>query len=190
MDRRILITHNDAIGSDKLSGVMFRLANLEYQIVERLSSDENGELLLQPLGYCRDLVHGLAGMAVDEGLPLERRTDSARALLGITQKAAQEHIVFVNARAVCVGQPFKTRRPFNTIQYNINTSKSIIFATVNTVLFCRSFLSSYCRCSKVLIRRATSNYDRPKSTELHQRSTTRTAARMVTKVLRRSHSLG
>lgn len=108
-------SHYDAIGGHSLSDVMSRLATLEYQIVDRLSSDENGELLLQPLGYCRDLVHGLAGMAVDEGLPLERRTDSARALLGITQKAAQEHIVFVNARTVCFGQPFETRQRFNAV---------------------------------------------------------------------------
>lgn len=39
-------------------------------------------------------------MAVDQGLRLERRTHSARTLLGITQKAAEDNIVFVNARTV------------------------------------------------------------------------------------------
>lgn len=77
-------------------------------MVDRLSSDDNGELLLQPIGYCKELVDGLAAMAVDQGLPLERRTDSARTLLGITQKAADANIVFVNARTVravaCFGQ--------------------------------------------------------------------------------------
>lgn len=71
-----------------------------FQVVDRLSSDENGELLLQPIGYCKELVDGLAAMAVDETLPIERRTDGARTLLGITQKAADDNIVFVNARAV------------------------------------------------------------------------------------------
>lgn len=70
------------------------------QVVDRLSSDDNGELLLQPIGYCKELVDGLAAMAVDQGLRLERRTDSARTLLGITQKAAEANIVFVNARTV------------------------------------------------------------------------------------------
>lgn len=70
------------------------------QVVDRLSSDENGELLLQPIGYCKELVDGLAAMAVAQDLSLERRTDSARVLLGITQKAAQDSIVFVNARTV------------------------------------------------------------------------------------------
>lgn len=71
-------------------------------MVDRLSSDDNGELLLQPIGYCKELVDGLASMAVDEDLPLERRTDGARALLGITQKAAEDTIVFMNARTVRV----------------------------------------------------------------------------------------
>ena len=71
-------------------------------MVDRLSSDDNGELLLQPIGYCKELVDGLAGMALDQDLSLERRTDNARALHGITQKAAQENIVSVNARTVCV----------------------------------------------------------------------------------------
>ena len=39
-------------------------------------------------------------MAIDRELPLERRTDSARTLLGITQKAANANIVFVNPRTV------------------------------------------------------------------------------------------
>lgn len=39
-------------------------------------------------------------MAIDRDLPLERRTDSARTLLGITQKAANANIVFVNPRTV------------------------------------------------------------------------------------------
>lgn len=69
-------------------------------MVDRLSSDDNGELLLQPIGYCKELVDGLAAVAIDEGLPLERRTDGARTLLGIAQKAADDTIVFVNARAV------------------------------------------------------------------------------------------
>ncbi|CAN0391565.1 unnamed protein product, partial [Ectocarpus sp. 12 AP-2014] len=73
-------------------------ADLLLEVVDRLSSDDNGELLLQPIGYCKELVDGLAAMAVDQGLPLERRTDSARTLLGITQKAADANIVFVNAR--------------------------------------------------------------------------------------------
>lgn len=68
--------------------------------MDRLSSDDNGELLLQPIGHCKELVDGLAAMAVDESLSLERRTDSARALLGITQKAADPNIVYVNARTV------------------------------------------------------------------------------------------
>lgn len=68
--------------------------------MDRLSSDDNGELLLQPIGYCKELVDGLAAMAVDQGLALERRTDSARVLLGIAQKAASDNIVFVNARTV------------------------------------------------------------------------------------------
>lgn len=68
--------------------------------MDRLSSDDNGELLLQPIGHCKELVDGLAAMAVDEGLSLERRTDSARTLLGITQKAADPNIVYVNARTV------------------------------------------------------------------------------------------
>lgn len=68
--------------------------------MDRLSSDDNGELLLQPIGYCSELVDGLASMAIDKNLPLERRTDSARTLLGIAQKAADDNIVFVNARAV------------------------------------------------------------------------------------------
>lgn len=71
-------------------------------MVDRLSSDDNGELLLQPIGYCKELVDGLASMAVDEDLPLERRTDGARALLGITHKAAEDTIVFMNARTVRV----------------------------------------------------------------------------------------
>lgn len=70
------------------------------QVVDRLSSDNNGELLLQPIGYCKELVDGLAAMAIDRELPLERRTDSARTLLGITQKAANANIVFVNPRTV------------------------------------------------------------------------------------------
>lgn len=68
--------------------------------MDRLSTDDNGELLLQPIGHCKELVDGLAAMAVDPGLALERRTDSARTLLGITQKAANPSIVFVNALTV------------------------------------------------------------------------------------------
>lgn len=68
--------------------------------MDRLSSDDNGELLLQPIGHCKELIDGLAAMAVDESLSLERRTDSARTLLGITQKAADPNIVYVNARTV------------------------------------------------------------------------------------------
>lgn len=68
--------------------------------MDRLSSDDNGELLLQPIGHCKELIDGLASMAVDQSLSLERRTDSARTLLGITQKAADQNIVYVNARTV------------------------------------------------------------------------------------------
>lgn len=68
--------------------------------MDRLSSDDNGELLLQPIGHCKELVDGLAAMAVDQSLALERRTDSARVLLGITQKAADANIVCVHARTV------------------------------------------------------------------------------------------
>ena len=78
------------------------------QVVDRLSSDDNGELLLQPIGHCKELIDGLASMAVDQSLSLERRTDSARTLLGITQKAADPNIVYVNARTV---RPLPLRRP-------------------------------------------------------------------------------
>ncbi len=75
--------------------------------MDRLSSDDNGELLLQPIGHCKELIDGLASMAVDQSLSLERRTDSARTLLGITQKAADPNIVYVNARTV---RPFAVSR--------------------------------------------------------------------------------
>lgn len=68
--------------------------------MDRLASDENGELLLQPIGYCKELVDGLASLALDEGMSLERRTDSARVLLGIAHKAADENIIVMNPRAV------------------------------------------------------------------------------------------
>lgn len=83
-----------------LSALRILASRAFAQIVDRLSSDDNGELLLQPIGHCKELVDGLAAMAVDESLSLERRTDSARTLLGITQKAADPNIVYVNARTV------------------------------------------------------------------------------------------
>lgn len=57
------------------------------EAVEVLSADENGELLLQPLGHCPELMNGLLDVAVGAGAEERlRRTDAARVVLGLMQK--------------------------------------------------------------------------------------------------------
>jgi hypothetical protein len=56
------------------------------EAVEVLSADDNGELLLQPIGHCPELVNGLVAVAVDSSMQLERRTDAARVIIGLLQK--------------------------------------------------------------------------------------------------------
>lgn len=70
-------------------------ADMLLEAVEVLSSDENGELLLQPIGHCPELLKGLIGVAVgrERVLPLEQRTGAARVVLGLLQKAVNDHVL-------------------------------------------------------------------------------------------------
>jgi hypothetical protein len=61
------------------------------EAVEVLSADDNGELLLQPIGHCPELVNGLLAVAVDDSMQYERRTDAARVLIGLLQKVMMRH---------------------------------------------------------------------------------------------------
>jgi hypothetical protein len=61
-------------------------ADMLLEAVEVLSADDNGELLLQPIGHCPELVNGLVAVAVDGSMQLERRTDAARVIIGLLQK--------------------------------------------------------------------------------------------------------
>jgi hypothetical protein len=56
------------------------------EAVEVLSADENGELLLQPLGHCPELLNGLVDAAVAPHARRAQRTDAARVVLGLIQK--------------------------------------------------------------------------------------------------------
>ncbi|KAG5186043.1 hypothetical protein JKP88DRAFT_262527 [Tribonema minus] len=67
-------------------------ADMLLEAVEVLSADENGELLLQPLAHCPELVNGLVDIALAAGADRTQRTDAARVLVGLIQKAAPDQI--------------------------------------------------------------------------------------------------
>lgn len=61
-------------------------ADLMLDVVDGLSGDESGELLLQPIGHCPELVNGLVDVACSMSAPQQRRTDATRVLVGLLKK--------------------------------------------------------------------------------------------------------
>ncbi|CAM9610735.1 unnamed protein product [Chrysoparadoxa australica] len=74
------------------SGHASGCADLLLDLAERLAVDEDGELLLEPISTCPEVVSGLAAVMTSDSYEAERRTDAARALLGLLHQAAEDKI--------------------------------------------------------------------------------------------------
>ncbi|CAN0128954.1 unnamed protein product, partial [Phaeothamnion confervicola] len=108
-------------------------ADLLLEVVDRLSKDENGELLLQPIGHSPEFIDGLVDAAIGTptagsgaaaggsgGGGLERRTDAARTLVGLVEKAAEENLVCNPGRVMA----FTTQN--NTVPNRLNSVKPLL----------------------------------------------------------------
>lgn len=67
-------------------------ADVLIDLVERLAADENGELVLQPLGHCAELVNGLMHCALDPTAVMSQRCDCARVLVSICARSAEPQL--------------------------------------------------------------------------------------------------
>jgi hypothetical protein len=95
-------------------------ADVLIELLERLCTDENGELLLQPLGHTYELVNGLMECALDASAPRSQRCDCARVLVAAARRSGEQHVPIsgmmygqgfgMGNAAMCVNQ-FKGVRP-------------------------------------------------------------------------------
>mmetsp|Transcript_2823 Transcript_2823/g.3933 ORF Transcript_2823/g.3933 Transcript_2823/m.3933 type:complete len:848 (+) Transcript_2823:66-2609(+) len=79
-------------------------ADMFWEAVDVLSTDENGKILLQPLGHCPELISGLIKVALDQKRRYSLRTDVARVLLSLFHKASQDQLPCQIVRTVGVQQ--------------------------------------------------------------------------------------
>ena len=95
-----LVLVEGIVGADSSPAHATACTDAFVEIVERLIVDENGELLLQPIGHCESLVDGLldcaAGVPRDPrngtSPPYEQRVDAARALQALVHSSREPEI--------------------------------------------------------------------------------------------------
>ena len=67
-------------------------ADVLIDLVERLATDENGELLLQPVGHCPELLNNLLNRALDKEAPPAQRSDCVRVVLALACRSGEAHV--------------------------------------------------------------------------------------------------
>jgi len=113
--RLLLVLGQEVYHSDSTVEHSSCCADVFVELMERLAGDENGELLLQPLGHCTELIDNLMECVLDKTMARSRRRDCSRVLVGIALKTAEAHVP-------SCGQPFTA---FGTPAMVINQLKSI-----------------------------------------------------------------
>lgn len=83
---RFLLVLANEISSSPSPEQSAACADIFLELLDKLASDENGELLLQPLGHCPELVENLVSCATNPDAPSQQRTDAARILVNTSQK--------------------------------------------------------------------------------------------------------
>lgn len=67
-------------------------ADFLVDLVDRLTTDENGELLLQPIGHCPELLDNLLKRALDKKAAPTHRADCVRVILALACRSGESHI--------------------------------------------------------------------------------------------------
>eukprot|EP00638_Chattonella_subsalsa_P004700 CAMPEP_0117754210 /NCGR_PEP_ID=MMETSP0947-20121206/12695_1 /TAXON_ID=44440 /ORGANISM="Chattonella subsalsa, Strain CCMP2191" /LENGTH=763 /DNA_ID=CAMNT_0005573259 /DNA_START=72 /DNA_END=2363 /DNA_ORIENTATION=+ len=101
-------------------------ADVMLQIVEKLAADSNGEILLQPIGHCPELVSSLVDLVADRSKEQRRRTEAGRVLQGLTKKAVEEQIVCTNIWQLAFGASVQP-----TIPNQLQSVKDLFFSQMS-----------------------------------------------------------
>lgn len=102
-------------------------ADALLQIVDKLATDSNGEILLQPIGHCPELLASLVNLAVGKGDRgehfMSRRTEASRVLLAVVRKVLEDQIVTASIWQLAFGgyaQP--------TVPNQLKSVRDLVFA--------------------------------------------------------------
>ena len=85
-----LDTKDDVITADFHAAAA---ANVFQDLIEKLATDESGEILLQPIGHAPELIDELVACAVNSELPNERRRYALQTLSFLLKRTADEQVV-------------------------------------------------------------------------------------------------
>lgn len=90
---RVLVVLAEQV-SDRESSPEHASASAEVLIdlIERLAADDNGELVLQPLGHCHELVNGLMACALDPTADMTQRCECVRVLVNTAVRSAEPQL--------------------------------------------------------------------------------------------------
>jgi len=75
--------HGPGSGASQASSA----ADVLLEAMDRLCTDDNGELLLQPLAHCPELLDALVARALDPAAPAPQRGDCLRVLVAVASRA-------------------------------------------------------------------------------------------------------
>jgi len=90
---RFLLVLADEVSTPKArSEQASAAADVLIDLVERLTTDENGELLLQPVGHCPELLNNLLTRALDKDALPAQRVDCVRVVLALACRSGETHI--------------------------------------------------------------------------------------------------
>ncbi|GLD95041.1 hypothetical protein PINS_up003666 [Pythium insidiosum] len=88
----LLVLAEHVYGTDYSEDHNIGAADVFIELLDRLSADENGALLLQPVAHCPQLLEGLIDTAVDNQRSQGQRTAAMRCVLRLLQRSTQEKV--------------------------------------------------------------------------------------------------